>query len=548
MRKKLIIIFSFIFFVLFICLFLIFKPNNEKINLFKNEKYPIIQEGKVLKEHFYSYQNNAFVPLSFVTQQIDETLYYDKSIRSIIFISNSNNTNIYPLNKAFYYRDNKKFDSNISVIEVSEQVYVSVDLINSLYPGFFHFNAKNNLLVFHTPTENQTFDVGKSNNDSPIRADISIKSPIISTLKEKEKLMILNQKEDWYFVQDSDGYYGYIQKKYIDVLPKKVSPPVNTNTKKQIVQKINLAWEAVYQVNPDPKTIKISGVNVISPTWFHLENKKGDVFNNGDLAYQQWAKKRNMKIWALYSNSFDPNLTHAFLTNYHARANSINQLLALSSMYQLDGINIDFENVYLEDKANFVQYVKEVTAAFHKVGKTISVDITFPGGSDTYSNFINRKALGSIADYIMVMAYDEHWATSPTAGSVASLPWVEEGLNNTLKEIPNDKLILGMPFYMRVWKTNLKTNEVSSATLSMMYMNDWIKRNKVKPIYDALTKQYYVQFKKDNELVQVWFEDVHSVTSRINLVHKYDLAGIGIWTRNFANDVIWKYISENLNK
>ena len=236
---------------------------------------------------------------------------------------------------------------------------------------------------------------------------------------------------------------------------------------------IQLTWEAVYTKNPDLATMPVMpGVNVVSPTWFELSGTDGTIKNLGSLDYVNWAKTKGYQVWGLFSNAFDPDLTHEALQNYETRQKMIRQLLIYSQMYQLDGINIDIENVREEDGPLVTQFVREATPYFHQAGLIVSMDITFIS-SGNWSAFYEREKLAETVDYLMVMAYDEHWGTSEEAGSVASFPWVETNLQKLLEVVPNEKLILGVPLYTRLWEVK-ETGEVSSKALSMAEAKEWL--------------------------------------------------------------------------
>ena len=254
---------------------------------------------------------------------------------------------------------------------------------------------------------------------------------------------------------------------------------------------------------------------------------------------------------ALFSNGFDPELTHQMLSSSEQRMDVIKQLLSYVDLYQLDGINIDFENVNIEDKELLVQFVRELTPLMHEKDRIVSMDVTFISLSENWSMFYDREELSAIVDYIMVMAYDEHWANSPKAGSVASLPWVEEGVQRILQEVPNDKLILGLPFYTRLWIEETNENgeiKVSSKTLSMEKAEEWIKEKGASVIVDEKSGQNYVEVKEDKTIYKIWLEDKFSIDKRIELMKKYRLAGVAAWRRGFETEEVWESIHEKINK
>ena len=274
---------------------------------------------------------------------------------------------------------------------------------------------------------------------------------------------------------------------------------VRINTKQneviipQIEGPIQLTWEAVYTKNPDTELIsEMPGVNVVSPTWFELSGSDGSIKNLGSLDYVNWAKKRGYQIWGLFSNAFDPDLTHEALKKYETRQSIIRQLLQYCQIYRLDGINIDIENVREEDGPLVTQFIREATPYFHQAGLIVSMDITFMT-TGNWSAFYEREKLAESVDYLIVMAYDEHWGSSEIAGSVASFPWVETNLQKLLEVVPNDKLILGVPLYTRLWEET-STGELSSKAMSMAEVKEWLAANAVTPQYDEVSGQNYAEY------------------------------------------------------
>ncbi|WJH37142.1 glycosyl hydrolase family 18 protein [Paenibacillus sp. CC-CFT747] len=294
------------------------------------------------------------------------------------------------------------------------------------------------------------------------------------------------------------------------------------------------------------------GLNVISPQWFHLLDGEGNLQNLADPAYLKWAHDRGYQVWALFSNGFEPKRTAEALSTYDRRMKMIKQLLAYAEMYSLQGINIDFENIYLKEKENLVQFVREMVPLLHEQNLVVSIDVAVKDGSEMYSRFMDRRAVGEVVDYMMVMTYDEHWATSPKAGSVASLPWVEKGIVQIIKEdaVPPSKLLLGMPFYTRVWTEQPKDGKtaVTSKAVSMEAVQKIIEEKKLTPAWDEEAGQNYVQYTEDDKTVKIWIEDAVSVKSRVDLAKKLDLAGVASWSRAFETPDIWTVIQETLEK
>jgi spore germination protein YaaH len=323
---------------------------------------------------------------------------------------------------------------------------------------------------------------------------------------------------------------------------------------KVLGNKINMTWEAVYDQKIDTAQIgPMQGVNVVSPTWFELAEDNGTIKGKADPAYLKWAYQQGLQIWALFSNDFEPDRTTKALATVERRFFMIQQLLAFAEVYGLQGINIDFENVHTSDKGNFVQFVRELTPLLHEQGLVVSIDVTPKSNSEMWSLFLDRAALGRVVDYMMVMAYDEHWASSPKSGSVASLPWTENSIVRIMEEdgVPASKLILSMPLYTRIWTEKKGADgkiSVTSKAVGMDKVKEITAAKKLKPVLDTAVGQNYVEYTEDGALNRIWIEDDVSMQARVALVRKYDLAGVATWQRAFQTATIWKTIDDAMKK
>ena len=310
--------------------------------------------------------------------------------------------------------------------------------------------------------------------------------------------------------------------------------------------KINLVWQPTFEAVNNLATIdKVPGMNVVAPSWFSIVGTNGFIKDCADENYVTNAHTKGYKVWALITNSFDPDLTSAVLHDPKARSYVVNQLLFFIEKYKLDGINLDFENIYDEDKDALTVFVREIKTALKPTGTVLSMDITVPSETSRWSTCYNRQALGEVVDYMMLMAYDEHWRTSPVSGSVASIGWVETGIVNTLKSVPANKLILGIPFYMRKWEEN--DGKVTAKTLTMDAAENLIREKQLQPQWMADQGQYYFEYEEDGKLYRVWQEDARSIALKVGLADKYQLPGVAAWRKGFEKPEIWDVIDKSLN-
>jgi spore germination protein YaaH len=259
-----------------------------------------------------------------------------------------------------------------------------------------------------------------------------------------------------------------------------------------------------------------------------------------DLSYVKWAHENGKKVWPLFGNRFDPVLTNALVSNPVKRQQVIATIKNTLISYDIDGINVDFENIDIKNKADFVAFVREMSEALRPAGKTVTVDLTRTNPDPNWSGSYDRMALGQAADSVILMGYDEHWIGNPTAGSVASLPWTDEGIRLLMNEVPAHKIILGVPFYTREWVTDPVTGKVTSIDRTMTETEKLIADKNLQITWDGNARQNYVEFLGPNgEKHQIWLEDKQSMELRRNLVNQYRLLGIAAWYVGSETPDIW---------
>ncbi|HYE81151.1 MAG TPA: S-layer homology domain-containing protein [Clostridia bacterium] len=316
-------------------------------------------------------------------------------------------------------------------------------------------------------------------------------------------------------------------------------------------KKINLTWHYIWGSAPDMSGVKkVDGLNVVSPTWFTLANEKGDMENRGSLSYSNWAHRNGYKVWVLVDNKFNSALTSKFLSDENARAKFIDSLISNAKKYEIDGINIDFENMYTRDKDAFTGFMRELSQKTKANGLTLSVDVSVIVSNSNWSESFDRAALARVVDYVALMAYDQHWEGSPVSGSVAQLSWVEQCLKRVLQEVPKEKLLLGVPFYTRLWKEEYVNGSskpvVTSQAISMETAERIIAENGASKTWDAISGQYYATYKKGNATYKIWLEDEKSIKLRAELVNKYKLGGIASWKYGLEKSTVWNTIAKTI--
>ena len=505
----------------------------------KDIKAPILEDENIL------------IPFDVIKKFIDPTAHWDEKLKTAVFTTEDKLIKM-KTDKLTAMINRKPVDLNIPTRIIDETPYIPIEFLKdvlSIDIGFYGGQA-----VIMDSREEPIIIAKVAVEGAGIKKENSIFSPYFKKHTDiGETMRVFGKSEKWYRVRTKEGIIGYIDEKYVDVSEEKRPEPLPETPAMEPFKpekgKISMVWEHVVKKNPDTKKLKnIEGLDVVSPTWFAVVDGVGNVANNGDINYVNWAHLNGYKVWGLVSNSFNPDITHEFLDNTDKREKIISQLLIYAKLYELDGLNIDFENIYVKDKDMLSQFMRELYPLCREQGLTLSIDVTMISGSANWSQSFDRKALSKAVDYVNLMAYDQHWATSPQAGSVAQYKWVENGLKRVLEEVPAEKLILGMPFYTRVWEEQKVdgVKKVSSKALSMESVQKILSEKKPQIRWDKESGQYYAQYKEKDITYKIWIEDKRSINLKTSLVHKYGLAGAAAWRRGFETEDIWFVIADNL--
>ena len=306
-----------------------------------------------------------------------------------------------------------------------------------------------------------------------------------------------------------------------------------------------------YVQAPDRTGQVIEGVNVVSPSFFYIDanGKFVDQVGESGKRYIEWAHSNGYKIWPMLKND-EAGIkgTSAILNSYEKRQELIENIVEVCVAYQLDGINIDFENMYQADKDKFSRFIIELDPRMKEIGVVVSVDVTAPDGDPNWSLCYDRNVIGHVADYLVFMAYDQYGTSSTKPGTTAGLNWVETNLKKIIEydEVDTDKIILGIPFYTRQWKVNSNGEITGRSTVSML--NTKIP-NGVEKQWDENLQQYYIEYAADkNTTVKMWIEDGTSIAAKVALVTKYNLAGTSGWRKDFETSNVWSIIKTELSK
>ena len=430
-----------------------------------------------------------------------------------------------------------------------EVLYVALDYVRN-YTNFSYetFTSPNRMQLTTQWPETTTAMVKK---DTQIRYRGGVKSDILREVEKGETVTVLEKMESWTKVKTSDAFIGYVPNKVLrdevtaipEVTPNYVEPEYTSLTRDY---KINMGWHQVMSEAAndtlESAVMANSDLNVISPTWFSLKSTDGDIRSIATQSYVNKAHNMGMEVWALIDN-FDKDVsTYQTLSKTTSRTNLIRNLMNEVLKYDIDGINVDFEEVSYDAGEPFVQFIRELSIQCRKEGIVLSVDNYVPRESTAH---YNRKEQGIVADYVIIMGYDEHWGSGGVAGSVASLGFVEDGIVQTLEEVPANKVINAVPFYTRVWMT--KGDKVTSEALDMETAKNFISRNGLAMTWNAVAGQNYGEIQKGNTFYQIWMEDKDSIEAKLAVMRKYNIGGVAAWKLGYETPDIWDMIATYMN-
>lgn len=483
-----------------------------------------------------------------ITNFFDPYIYYDSKYNQIITGSDAK--------IAAIVVGEKKMNNNGSTVNLSapimqkdETYYIPFSALDDIYHVKTKFIEETDTVVIDSL--DRQFIVADSAKNNSLKQERTSISRTVEKIERGDNLVVVtdSSKNGWIKVRTNNGKIGFVKE---NTVVNRVEVRGNLEVKKQFAEdeNISLIWEYFSEYGSAPsRTGKLQGVNVVSPTFFTLKDEgKGEIIENvGDSGknYIKWAHDNDYKVWPSISNNSYTNTTSDIMRDYKLRQGLIERIVSLVVKYNLDGINIDFENMRSDDKLLFNRFIIELEPRLKEFGKVLSVDVTAPDGSENWSMCYDRHTIGKIADYIIFMAYDQNGNNKE--GTTAGCDWVEVNLKKfigTQEEIASKKVILAVPFYTRIWYTN-SNGERTADRVGMKQLNSIIPSNATKTWDDSL-KQYVAEYKKNGRPYKAWIEDEKSLDEKLSLVDKYELAGAAYWRKGFEPDSIWNMISDKI--
>ena len=522
-----------------------YMPSNEladKSRIFgiKDGQVALILDNQVQEEKGIYEGGQVYLPVDWVNEHLNQRFYWDEGEKLLV----------YALPDSIVYADESAQGEKGPLFKVTQDgMYLSLGVVVNYTDIRTQAFATSQIKRVFIDTSWQPYDTAVLKKTGQVRVRGGVKSQIITEAAAGETVDVLETMEKWSRVRTSDGYIGYVENRKLEA-GEQVAPvstfeaPVYTSI--SMDGKVRLGFHQV--TRPEGNNTLESyvsnarGMNVIVPTWFNVVSGDGTYTSLASRDYVDKAHDMGLKVWAMVENvSTEESVknlnTKTLMSSTSTRKKLIEKLMNEADTYGFDGFNLDFESLKAEAGPHYVQFIREMSVACRNKGLVLSVDNYVPS---SYTAFYNRREQGIVADYVIVMGYDEHYAGGE-AGSVSSIPYVREGIENTLKEVPKEKVINAVPFYTRVWTVN--EGKTSSKAYGISDARQWVEENQVELSWDKLLGQYYGETVSGSGQQYIWMEEEDSMKLKIDLIKEFDLAGVACWKLGFEPADIWDIVS-----
>lgn len=546
-------------------------PSKEEVNI---EEYLGLQEEGDLaiildrqqQEQIGKYINGrAYVDYETLHDHINERFYWDANENLLLYTTPSDVIRV-EAGAAEYMAGKEPQKTDYTIVQMQgERTFIALDFVE-LYANVTHevFTGPNRAVV---TSQWGSVDAANVKKDTELRVKGGIKSPIVTTVEKGTAVTVMETYEDWSAVATQDGYVGYVQNKKLSDTEKQMlahdfPEEVFSHIKKDY--KINMAWHQVTNPEANGRIADVlastKNLTTISPTWFYLNDNEGNIASLGSVDYVNTCHEHGVEVWGLVSNLENKEVdTTMVLTHTSVRNNLVNQIIAAAIQYGLDGVNLDFESLSVETGDAYIQFVRELSLKCEANGLVLSVDNYVPS---EYTAFYDRAEQAVFADYVVVMAYDEHYVGSEE-GSVSSLPFVTDGAVHTLAEVPADQIILALPFYTRLWQLEPKDTAadeaeaasedyvpytITSTALGMDEAKTMLADHGAEAQWDEQTGQYYAEYQADGSTFKIWLEEETSLEAKLKVMQTNNLAGVSFWKLGFERPSAWEVIIKYAGK
>lgn len=551
-KKKKRIIKTFIAILAVITVAIIGYKANDYIILDKNKTINLVINNKNvtsnLKKDIFIQDDEIYISKQDLGNFFDKYIYEDTENNQIV-TTYDNKIGAISLEENKININGSDKNTYAHAIEQDDTIYIPIEELEDVYGIEIKYIENSKVLTIDSTSKEQKKAI--------ITKDVAVKSSkrfIAKTIDRAEKgsyVVVISEENGYAKIRTENGKIGYVKSNKI---ANTVVVREEIQTTKQIEGKVNLVWDYYSTVAsaPDRTGETMDGVNVVSPAFFYLDsngNLKENIGESGE-SYIEWAHNNGYKVWPMVQNAGDGMLqvTSKIMNDYNKRQKLIEDIVAVCVKYNLDGVNIDFENMKEEDKDLYSRFIIELTPRIKDMGLVVSVDVTAPDGGETWSMCFDRHVIGDVADYIIFMAYDQYGASSNKSGTTAGYNWVELSLNKFLKteEIKSEKIILAIPLYARLWTEDSSGKVIKQSAVSIKNIDSVIPSNAERK-WDEDLKQYYVEYQEGSYTKKIWIEDEKSIKEKISLITNNNLGGVASWEKDMETDNFWTFLKETLD-
>lgn len=520
-----------------------YMAGNEYFNLTDENSVALIQNGELLEEQAVLIGGEPYAAYTYVESQLNSCFYWDEETKGILLTTSGGVQTLLPGDAAV-----AKTPGGQSAVQQESDgtVYISLDVVKEYTDLDYAYYSDPNRVVIRNDWDGVEQATVQSDT-AQVRQKGGIKSLILADVQKGDTLLYLENLDNWCKVMTADGYTGYIQTEDISEPEAIEARTAKKDSYERITRdhKINLVWHQSTSTESNDAmaemTAEMTGVNVISPTWFSVTDETGTISSLASADYVKLAHDAGREVWGLIDNfneAFDETTDLAYAS---VRSRIIEQLLAEAASCGMDGINVDFENLKEAGIPHYLQFLRELTSAAHAQNLVVSVDTPVP---QAYTMYYQRGEQARFVDYMIVMAYDEHFAGSEEAGSVSSLPFVQQAVEEMTRVMPADQVICGIPFYTRVWTEKFGQSAITSEVLGMDGAKNYAKENQMTETWDASLGQNVATVETFDARYTIWMEDEQSMEEKLKVIQSADLAGVAEWKLGFECADVWSLISE----
>ena len=538
------------------------KELTEYYGITEDSQIAITLNSTVLENYGVMLDGHVYLDYKFVHDVLNSRFYWDAN-ENILLYTTSSDVISAKADETTYNIGKSNTDYGRPIVKATaDSAWVDMEFVKTYSDFTYTVYESPSRVVITNEWKEITISTLKGNTE--IRFKGGIKSPILADVKKGDVLTILETDEKWTKVCTEDGITGYVRSNKVKNTEKKTltseyKPETFHHIKKE--QTINFLWHPVYSTAANNEISSIistaKGLDVVSPSWFKLKDNKGNISSFASLDYVNYCHNHDVEVWGMVKNmdldSTDIDINY-ILTHTSTRQNLVNQIVSKALQYNLDGINIDFEQLS-ESKIGdaYIQFLRELSIKCENNDILLSTAVYTPAA---YNSVYKYGEQTDFVDYICLMAYDQHYGQASGEGSVAALDWVEEGVKNTLSEgVPAEQLILGVPFYTKLWKLTPTSNDSAVDTtyiigfenLGLTSAKKWMNNNITTPVWLEESGQYFGEVVKSGTTYKMWLEDETSIEKKLALMQEYKLAGAAFWSSDLDNSSVWDVIIKYIN-